>query len=34
MYQEAEVYVRNKIELEKSLKENNRLAHRLTAPTN
>lgn len=27
MYQEAEVYVRNRIELEKSLKENNRLAY-------
>jgi len=26
MYQEAEVYVRNRIELEKSIKENNRLA--------
>ncbi len=27
MYQEAEVYVRNRIELEKSIKENNRLAY-------
>ena len=26
LYQEAEVYVRNRIELEKSIKENNRLA--------
>jgi tetratricopeptide (TPR) repeat protein len=26
MYQEAEVYVRNRIELEKALKENDRLA--------